>query len=87
MATIKERFEHLGLAHNNKILMIVGNHIAEKFRESIPFDNPSWYMTKKLQTENDQEFEVCDYPETFIKRMDFEIINFLEHYLEPKHNG
>lgn len=79
MATVLERFNHLGLAHNNKILMIVGVEVGQRFIES------GCDLPKKIQ-QNEGEFNyyVRDYPDWFIKKMDFEIINFLEHYLDQK---
>ena len=81
MATVLERFEHLGLAHNNKILMIVGVHISQKFIEQ---NGLSGYRQRHTQKEGEDEFEVWDYPEHWLKEMDRQIILFLEHYLDKQ---
>ncbi len=78
MATVLERFNHLGLAHNNKILMIVGVHISNNFDFNTSWGN----RIQKVQKEGDHEFIVWDYPIGFTKHMDTLIITFLEHYLD-----
>lgn len=79
MATVLDRFKHLGLAHNNKILMIVGCHISDKFK-----DMSRLPRIQKIQKEDDQEYLVWDYPESWSKDMDRLILIFLEHYLDLK---
>ena len=79
MATVLERFNHLGLAHNNKILMIVGVEVSNAFYWKY---GVSGYRIRCSQKEGDEVFQVWDYPESFIKDMDHCIINFLNHYLE-----
>jgi len=79
MATVKDRFEHLGLAYNNKILMIVGVHISDKFK-----DMSRLPRTKKFQDEGGEEYFVWDYPDSWNKEMDRLILIFLEHYLDLK---
>ena len=80
MATVLERFNHLGLAHNNKILMIVGVEVSNKFVEQ--YGESGDYRKPKIQIEGEDRFEVWDYPEFWLKDMDRFIINFLNHYLE-----
>lgn len=84
MATVLERFEHLGLAHNNKILMIVGVHISNKFNEQQ--GELEYCRLRKEQQEGEEKFNVWDYPDWWLKEMDREIIIYLEHYLESKAN-
>jgi len=79
MATVKDRFEHLGLAYNNKILMIVGIHISNKFK-----DMSRLPRVKKIQGEGEFNYEVWDYPDSWNKEMDRLILIFLEHYLDLK---
>lgn len=81
MATVLQRFERLGLAHNNKILMLAGIHVANAFIEKgYTFQNPM--LQKVPQKEDENVFYVWDYPEFWNKEMDHAIIHFLEHYLE-----
>lgn len=80
MATVLERFNHLGLAHNNKILMIVGVDISNKFVDQ--YGALGDYRRIVIQKEGDSQFDVWDYPDFWLKDMDRLIINFLEHYLD-----
>lgn len=83
MATILQRFEHLGLAHNNKILMIVGVHISKKYLDQ--FGNQIETRRKLIQQKEGEEiFDVWDYPESWLKEMDRQILLYLEHYLDLK---
>ena len=86
MATVLQRFTHLGLAHNNKILMIVGVEVANKFLPYTTIEREGWGRKSILQKEGDQEFTVWDYPNWWVKEMDAIIINFLNHYLDAKIN-
>lgn len=82
MATVLQRFNHLGLAHNNKILMIVGDQVSKKFVQQ--YGKFGDYRKEVFQKEDDEEFSVWDYPDFWLKEMDKIIINYLEHYLDLK---
>lgn len=73
MATVLERFTHLGLAQNKSVLSWAGVHVSNHFCEQ------NLYGRKlKLQKEGDDTFEVWDYPESWTKEMDKIIIMVIE---------
>lgn len=73
MATILERFEHLGLPHSNVILSKVGYFITQKYDEQ----NETGRRYKQ-QVEDGQTFLVWNYPNHWIAELDKLILRFIE---------
>lgn len=76
MATVLERFNHLGLASSNPVLMKAGSHVATIFHNT---HTRSWELIKeKDQVEPDgNKYTVNDYPEDWSKEMDRVIMSFV----------
>jgi len=71
MATVLERFNALGLAHSNNILMKCGVVVADAFDNE---EGNIGLVPTKNQQEGDRIFSVRDYPFYWIERMDYVII-------------
>ena len=81
MATVFERFNHLGLASSNPILMKVGVTVSNVFYNT--HSNAESLIKRKYQQEHNAAFSVCDYPQEWTKDLDKIIISFLNEL----HNG
>lgn len=79
MATILERFQHLGLAHNNDILSKAGYHVAREYDKQ---DETG--RRQKKQVEDGQDFFVWNYPDHWIKELDRLILEFVTNSHTPK---
>lgn len=75
MATVLERFNHLGLAHCNPVLQLCGEHVASHLGHYNPYFDEG--IKKRAQVENGHTYWVNDYPERQTKRMDEEILNWV----------
>lgn len=73
MATVLERFNHLGLASSSKVLMSAGIKVAEVFDEEEGKER-LYPFPKKLQSEGNEKYWVRDYPGYWTERMDYVII-------------
>jgi transcriptional regulatory protein LevR len=71
MATIKERFDSLGLSYSQAVLEQFGNHIKTVYNRVL--------ISKKAQLEGGTWIWVNDYPESFTIQMDREILQYLKH--------
>lgn len=79
MATVLERFVALGLEPNRKILSKTGMHVSDMFLvEEDAYDRPLGRVLKK-QTENNETFNVWDYPDFFTSEMDLLILDFVQN--------
>jgi hypothetical protein len=77
MATVLERFNKLGLASSNPVLIKAGQHVADLWNTHTC--SPDYnYLRHKIQIEADKEYCVRDYPESFIPEMDRVILKFIE---------
>lgn len=72
MATVLERFNHLGLARSQKVLSQIGKHIARHYT--------NWELKRKYQFENDEWICVNDYPDAFTRMIDMEILNLIKAF-------
>jgi len=73
MATVLDRFNHLGLAKNKSVLSWAGEHVANEFCKRNLHGR-----TTKWQEENGEMITVWDYPEDWIKEMDSIIIKMID---------
>lgn len=72
MCTVLERFNALGLAHSPLVLSVVGKHLDIEYHKKQLQD-----ISIKEQFENGKLIYVNDYPSSFTKEMDDEILKFI----------
>lgn len=69
-----QRFNKLGIAHSNFVLWLAGQHISREL---------SGYMdarpNKIIQDEGNTVYKVNNYPEKYTKRIDEEILLWINH--------
>lgn len=80
MATVLERFNHLGLASSNPVLMKVGLHVSTVLHnENI---GTQIQVKKVSQKEGDHTFFVNNYPDEWTERVDRIILSFVENGMQ-----
>lgn len=77
MATVLERFNHLGLASSKPVLSKAGELVREKWRIHANTYQKHDDLMETSQFEDGQKILVNDYPEYFISYMDEVILNFV----------
>lgn len=83
MATVYERFNKLGVAHSNFILMMCGQYVSQNIwcNPTYTYDVPR----KVLQDEGDTYYLVNDYPDKYTTRIDELILEWINHVALERH--
>jgi hypothetical protein len=77
MATVLQRVEALGLEHDKKLRSKLGIYLSEAYCNDPLVRIFLGTRSLSKQTENDETFDVWDYPLEWTSRMDELIVDFI----------
>lgn len=80
MATVLERFNHLGLASNKSVLSWAGERVSQEFINKSLDGTLHLGRSIKEQEESGVVIRVWDYPESWSKEMDRVILKMIDQH-------
>lgn len=88
MATVLERFNHLGLASSKQVLSKAGELVAERWHQKHGEMSGDYIpLGHVFQKEGDQEFYVNSYEDFWVGEMDRIIMDWVNSSSEGLRNG